>query len=98
MCGDPCRLNFLDPVVTRIKSHLSRWKSKHLSFGGRLVLLKFSLTSLPVYVICFFKAPSCIITCLCFFWVGLRIIGKSLGLIGSPFVLTWRLVDWGKEN
>ncbi|GAU26347.1 hypothetical protein TSUD_101800 [Trifolium subterraneum] len=34
------------------------WKSRFLSFGGRLVLLKSVLTSLPVYVISFFKAPS----------------------------------------
>ncbi|GAU30447.1 hypothetical protein TSUD_392600 [Trifolium subterraneum] len=34
------------------------WQSRFLSFGGRLVLLKSVLTSLPVYVLSFFKAPS----------------------------------------
>jgi len=35
-------------VVNRIKSRLSCWQSRYLSFGGRLVLLKFVLTALPV--------------------------------------------------
>lgn len=56
--GNPRRLNFWEPVVNRIKSRLSGWKSRHLSFGGRLVLLKSVLTSLPVYALSFFKAPS----------------------------------------
>ncbi|GAU44688.1 hypothetical protein TSUD_183460 [Trifolium subterraneum] len=34
------------------------WQSRFLSFGGRLVLLKSVLTSLPVYALSFFKAPS----------------------------------------
>ncbi|GAU12294.1 hypothetical protein TSUD_142030 [Trifolium subterraneum] len=56
--GNPLRLIFLAPVVTRIKKRLSRWKSRFLSFGGRLILLKSVLTSLPVYALSFFKAPS----------------------------------------
>ena len=59
--GDSRRLHFWNPVVNCIKSRLSRWKSKHLSFGARLVLLKSILTSLPVYALSFFKAPSGII-------------------------------------
>ncbi|GAU45519.1 hypothetical protein TSUD_186760 [Trifolium subterraneum] len=42
----------------RLKNRLSGWKSRFLSFGGRLVLLKVVLTSLPVYALSFFKAPS----------------------------------------
>ncbi|GAU10089.1 hypothetical protein TSUD_422280, partial [Trifolium subterraneum] len=34
------------------------WNSRFLSFGGRLVMLKSVLTSLPVYALSFFKAPS----------------------------------------
>ncbi|PNX56709.1 ribonuclease H, partial [Trifolium pratense] len=41
-----------------IKNRLSGWKSRFLSFCGRLVLLKSVLTSLPVYALSFFKAPS----------------------------------------
>ncbi|MCI18312.1 RNA-directed DNA polymerase (Reverse transcriptase), partial [Trifolium medium] len=56
--GDPRRLSFWDPVLLRIKNRLSGWKSRFLSFGGRLVLLRSVLTSLPVFAISFFKAPS----------------------------------------
>jgi len=52
--------------VNRIKSRLSGWNSRFhsvfLSFGGRLVLLKFDLTSLLVYTLSFFKASSSIIS------------------------------------
>jgi hypothetical protein len=80
-----------------IKSQLSSWKSKHLSFGGRLVLLKSILASLPVYALSFFKAPSGIISSIeslliRFFWGEVRIIGKFLGLIGILFVWRRRLV------
>ncbi|CAJ2635027.1 unnamed protein product [Trifolium pratense] len=56
--GDPRRLMFWEPVLSRIKNRLSGWKSRFLSFGGRLVLLKSVLTSLPVYALSFFKVPS----------------------------------------
>ncbi|GAU19071.1 hypothetical protein TSUD_99330 [Trifolium subterraneum] len=45
-------------VVTRIRSRLYGWKSRLLYFGGRLVLLKSVLTSLPVYALSVFKALS----------------------------------------
>jgi hypothetical protein len=73
--GDSRRLSFWDPVVNKIRTRLSGWKSQFLSFGGRLVLLKSVLTSLPVYALSFFKAPSGIISSIesllnNFFWGG----------------------------
>ncbi|CAJ2644440.1 unnamed protein product [Trifolium pratense] len=73
--GDPRRLVFWDQILTRLKNRLSGWKSRFLSFGGRLVLLKSVLTSLPVYALSFFKAPSGIISSIeslfvKFFWGG----------------------------
>ncbi|GAU10875.1 hypothetical protein TSUD_424580, partial [Trifolium subterraneum] len=56
--GDPRRLSFWEPVLNRIQNRLSGWRSRFLSFGGRLILLKSVLTSLPVYALSFFKAPS----------------------------------------
>ncbi|GAU31392.1 hypothetical protein TSUD_19380 [Trifolium subterraneum] len=60
--GDPRRLGFREPVLARLKNRLSGWKSRFLSFGGRLVLLKSVLQSLPVYALSFFKAPTGIIS------------------------------------
>ncbi|RHN49937.1 putative RNA-directed DNA polymerase [Medicago truncatula] len=74
ICGNARRLSFWVPVIDRIKSRLSEWKSKHLSLGGRLVLLKSVLSSLPVYALSFFKAPTCIVSSIesilnCFFFL-----------------------------
>jgi len=60
--GDPRRLAFWDPVLNTIKSRLLGWKSRFLSFGGRLVLMKYVLTSILVYALSLFKVPSCIIS------------------------------------
>jgi len=73
--GNARRLSFWEPLLKRFKSRLSGWKMKHLSLGGRLVLLKFVLSSLPVYALSFFKAPSGIVSSIesmlnCFFFRG----------------------------
>jgi hypothetical protein len=56
--GDPRRLSFWEPVSTRIRNILSGWKSRFMSFGGHLVLIKSVLTSLPICALSFFKAPA----------------------------------------
>jgi len=62
--GDSTKLSFWKPVVDRIVTRLSSWNNKFLSFGGRLILLKVALSSLPVYFLSFFKAPAGIISSL----------------------------------
>jgi len=59
--GDAHRLIFWEPVLSRRKARLSEWKSRKLSFGGRLVLHKVVMSSLHVYALSFFRAPSGII-------------------------------------
>ncbi|GAU17962.1 hypothetical protein TSUD_330870 [Trifolium subterraneum] len=54
--GDPRRLSFWEPVLNCIQNRLSGWRSRFISFGGRLILLKSVLTYLPVYALSFFKA------------------------------------------
>lgn len=71
--GDSRKYAFWKPVVDRIVSRLSSWNHQFLSFGGRLVLLKVILSSLPVYVLSYFKAPAGIISSIeslfnFFFW------------------------------
>lgn len=85
--GDPRRLNFWEPMVSRIKYCLSSWKSGHLSFGGRLVLLKFVLTLLPIYALSFFKAPSGIIAS-----IESLLIRFFLGGCEDNRKITW--IDW----
>ena len=79
--GDSRKLSFWKPVVDRIVARLSSWNNNFLSFGGRLVLLKYVLSSLPVYFLSFFKAPAGIISSIesifkRFFGGVVRTIGK----------------------
>jgi len=46
-------LSFWEPLINRIKTRLSSWKSKHLSLGGRLV---------------FFEVCPVVAACLCSFF------------------------------
>lgn len=62
-------------VVDKFAKRLASWKSKMLSFGGRLTLVKSVLGSLPLYFFLMFRAPSCVIHTLerirkDFFWGG----------------------------
>ena len=73
--GDARRLSFWDSVDAHIAEWLSMWKSRFLLFGGRLILIIYVMSSLPVYALSFFKAPSGIISSIesmfnIFFWEG----------------------------
>jgi len=97
--GDSRRLIFWEPLLRSIKSRLSGYNCRFLSFGGRLVLLKSVLTSLPVYALSFFKTPSGIISSLNSIFTKnfggvVRIIGNFLGSVGPLFVLGGRLEGW----
>ncbi|KAJ0827228.1 putative reverse transcriptase zinc-binding domain-containing protein [Helianthus annuus] len=64
-----------EPVVDVIKGRLASWKAKHLSIGGRLILIKSVLESLPVYYFSLYKAPKAVIDSIemCmrrFLWAG----------------------------
>ncbi|KAK1422577.1 hypothetical protein QVD17_17860 [Tagetes erecta] len=50
-----------DPVIDSFKSRLSLWKAKHLSIGGRLILIQSVLDSIPIYFFSLFKAPKKVI-------------------------------------
>jgi len=55
--GNPRRIALWDPIVDKIKSRLSRWKGRLLSLTGRMCLVKFVITALPLFYFSFFKAP-----------------------------------------
>jgi hypothetical protein len=44
-------------IEQRIEKKLSSWNDKHLSMGGRLILINFVLTSLVMFMLSFFEVP-----------------------------------------
>jgi len=55
--SNPRRCSTWKPVIENLQKMLSNWKGKHLSMGGRVVLLNVVLSSIPLYFLSFFKAP-----------------------------------------
>jgi len=100
--GDSRKLSFWKPVVDRLIARLSAWNNKFLSFGGRLVLLKSVLSSLPVYFLSFFRAPTSIISSIesifNFIFGVVWYLIKLLGLNGSLFVYLLIKAAWGFEG
>jgi len=54
----PRKKPFWQLVVNKIKSILTKWKGRHLSFARRVCLIKSVLTVLPLYYMSLFKMPS----------------------------------------
>jgi len=44
-------------IEDRIEKKLSSWKGKLLSAGGRLVMINYVLSSLPMFMMSFFRSP-----------------------------------------
>ncbi|AES74461.1 transmembrane protein, putative [Medicago truncatula] len=85
-----------DSVSTHIRNRIFGWKSRFLSFGGRLIVPKFVLTSLSVYALSFFKAPLGTISYIesllnNFFWGGSEDNSKI-------FWISWKNVCPGKDS
>ncbi|CAL1362079.1 unnamed protein product [Linum trigynum] len=46
-----------DPIINKFEQRLDGWKSRFLSFGGRLVLNKSTLSGQPIYFFSLLRAP-----------------------------------------
>ncbi|KAJ9541035.1 LOW QUALITY PROTEIN: hypothetical protein OSB04_027541 [Centaurea solstitialis] len=55
------RLDHWKEALDKIQKRLESWKSRFVSFGGRLMLVKSVLGSLPLYFFSMFRAPSGVI-------------------------------------
>lgn len=47
-------------VNDRFQRRLASWKSRQVSFGGRISLIKSVLGDLPIYYLSLFKMPVCV--------------------------------------
>jgi hypothetical protein len=50
-------LGVWNPIIEKVERRLAGWKKLHLSKGGRLMLLKSTLSSLLTYFMSLFKIP-----------------------------------------
>jgi hypothetical protein len=55
--ASPRRESTWEPMVERIRSKLNAWGNKHISFGGRLVLINSVLNSIPIFYLSLMKMP-----------------------------------------
>jgi len=53
--GNPRKKKFLEPVLNNLKSRPNVWKGRFLSMEGRICLIKYVLTSVPLYYLSLFR-------------------------------------------
>ncbi|KAL6510920.1 hypothetical protein OROGR_022044 [Orobanche gracilis] len=75
------RIGSWEPVLSTIKKRLTGWKAKHLSIGGRVILIKAVLENLPIYYLSLYKAPKAVIESMekimrRFLWAGCSVENK----------------------
>ena len=51
------RTEFWDRIIRKCERKLTAWKYRHISFGGRVILINAVLTTLPIYFFSFFRVP-----------------------------------------
>jgi hypothetical protein len=55
--ASPRRLSTWAPMVEKIRSKLNAWGNRHISFGGRLVLINSVMNSIPIFYMSLMKMP-----------------------------------------
>ncbi|KAL5700142.1 amidase [Ranunculus cassubicifolius] len=57
-------INIWGKVIERVEKRLGRWKTKYLTKGGRLTLLKATLSQIPIYFLSLFPIPKSVLSLL----------------------------------
>lgn len=93
--GSLNRTAIWDPVLARMEKKLASWKGNLLSIGGRTILIKASLSSLPLYYMSLFPIPKGVLEKIIkiqrkFMWCG------STEKRGMTLV-SWRMLEFPKD-
>ena len=78
-----------NPILEKMEKKLSGWKRLYLSKGGRLTLLKSTLSSLPTYFLSLFTIPKIVTT-------RLESIQRNFLYESSEGSFKYPLVAWEK--
>ncbi|CAK8532874.1 unnamed protein product [Lathyrus sativus] len=53
----PRKVKTWKSILDVVRSRLIVWRGKHLSIGGRVVMINYMLNVLPIYTLSFYKVP-----------------------------------------
>lgn len=53
-----------DPLIAKVQKKLAGWKGKLLSFGGKIVLIKHVLSSMPIHIVSILNLPKRVLSTL----------------------------------
>lgn len=93
--GFPQFRGFWDPALDRCWKRLASRKTKYLSFGERITLIKATLSYLPIYYLSLFKIPEGVAAKIeslqnHFLWRGQEVY--------KPHLINWKIVSKDKES
>lgn len=55
--ANPNRVQTWNPIIEAVKKKLKPWKKKYISMGGKLALIKSTMSNIPIYYMSMFKMP-----------------------------------------
>ncbi|KAL0552328.1 hypothetical protein IC582_011437 [Cucumis melo] len=94
--GNPKSRLFWSNVEEKIQKKLNNWKYAQISKGGRLTLIKSTLSSLPIYQLSVFQAPSLTCKNIEKFWRNF--LWKGNNRSEGSHLINWTKVTKSKEE
>jgi hypothetical protein len=94
--ANPRRLSTWDPLISYLKRRLSSWGKKHISLGGRIVLINSVLIAIPIFYMSYLKMPVQVIKAVTriqrdFLWGGVKGVRKLSWI-------SWKMVCREKKD
>lgn len=87
--GNASRIQLWEPIISKISQRLASWKGRMLSIGGRITLIKSSLTSLPLYYMSIYPIPKGVVN-------KINMISRSFLWNTNPEKKSLSLVSWSQ--
>ncbi|GAU51627.1 hypothetical protein TSUD_140380 [Trifolium subterraneum] len=56
--ANPKSLSTWEPLLDHLRNRLCSWRNKHISLGGRIVMINAVLNAIPIFYLSFLKMPS----------------------------------------